>query len=90
MWLRAQWKMPLLLMFAGLLTGCTLSPAIPVLGATFPAWLFCSLTGALLLIPTHFLFVRRGWLRLFSPLVISYLALMFIYAVIVWLLFFIG
>ncbi|KYP90464.1 hypothetical protein WB67_09410 [bacteria symbiont BFo2 of Frankliniella occidentalis] len=89
-WQRYQWKKPLLLMLAGLLTGCTLSPSIPVLGAAFPAWLFCSLVGALLLIPTHLLLARQEWLRPFSPLVISYLALMFIYAVIVWLLFFMG
>ncbi|WP_338049339.1 YtcA family lipoprotein [Rosenbergiella gaditana] len=90
MWQRYLWKRPLIVLLAGLLTGCTLSPAIPVFGATFPAWLFCSVAGAFLLIPTHLLLARRGWLRPFSPLVISYLALMFIYAAIIWLLLFMG
>ncbi|MBT0721464.1 YtcA family lipoprotein [Rosenbergiella collisarenosi] len=85
-----RWKTGLTLLLTSSLTGCTLSPSIPVLGAAFPAWLFCSLAGAFLLIPTHLLLARQGWLRPFSPLVISYLALMFIYAVIVWLLFFMG
>ena len=85
-----QWKIGLIIGLVAVLTGCTLSPSIPVLGAAFPAWLFCSLAGALLLIPTHILLARQGWLPAFSPLVISYLALLFLYAVIVWLIFFMG
>ncbi|MBM0964604.1 hypothetical protein JQN37_24380, partial [Escherichia coli] len=33
------------------LSGCSLSPEIPVLGAAFPGWFFCLLGGAFLLIP---------------------------------------
>lgn len=70
------------------LAGCTLSPSIPVLGAAFPGWFFCLLAGALLLIPCHLLIARRGWQPRFSPLVISYLALMFLFAALFWFLFF--
>ncbi|VDY65621.1 YtcA family lipoprotein [Shimwellia blattae] len=69
-------------------SGCGLSPSIPVLGAAFPGWFFCLLAGALLLIPCHLLVVRYGWQSRLSPLVISYLALMFIFAVLFWFLLF--
>ncbi|MDV5356072.1 YtcA family lipoprotein [Enterobacter asburiae] len=71
-----------------LLTGCALPPAIPVLGASFPAWFFCFLAAALLLIPCHLLIVRKGWQARFSPLVISYLALLFLFAALFWFLLF--
>lgn len=69
-------------------SGCALSPSVPVFGAAFPGWFFCLLAGALLLIPCHLLIARRGWQPRFSPLVISYLALMFIFAALFWFLFF--
>lgn len=71
------------------LTGCSFSPAIPVFGATFPGWFFCLLGGAFLLIPCHMLIVRKGWQARFSPLVVSYLALMFLFAAILWFLLFV-
>ncbi|MDR3106088.1 MAG: hypothetical protein LBU96_16810 [Yokenella regensburgei] len=71
-----------------ILSGCSLSPAIPVLGAAFPSWFFCLLAAAFLLIPCHILIVRKGWQPRFSPLVVSYLALMFLFATILWFLLF--
>ncbi|MBZ4275928.1 hypothetical protein LAN30_25330, partial [Mycobacterium tuberculosis] len=56
------------------LSGCSLSPEIPVLGAAFPGWLFCLRGGAFLLIPWLILITRTGWQPLFSPLVFSYVA----------------
>ncbi|MFK3707077.1 YtcA family uncharacterized protein [Raoultella sp. BIGb0138] len=79
---------PALFLILFSLSGCTLSPAIPVLGAVFPGWFFCLLGGVLLLIPCHILIVRKGWQARFSPLVFSYLALMFLFATILWFLFF--
>lgn len=76
------------LLLCCLLSGCGLPPAIPVLGASFPAWFFCFLAAALLLIPCHLLIVRKGWQARFSPLVISYLALLFLFAALFWFLLF--
>ncbi|SXL17254.1 YtcA family lipoprotein [Klebsiella pneumoniae] len=59
------------------LSGCSLSPEIPVLG------------GAFLLIPCHILITRKGWQPRFSPLVFSYVALMFLFATLLWFLFFV-
>ena len=61
----------------------------PVLGAAFPGWFFCLLGGAFLLIPCHILITRKGWQPRFSPLVFSYVALMFLFATLLWFLFFV-
>ncbi|MGG7713779.1 YtcA family lipoprotein [Klebsiella aerogenes] len=79
---------PALLLLLLAVSGCSLSPVIPVLGAAFPGWFFCFLGGALLLIPCHILIARKGWQARFSPLVLSYLALMFLFATILWFLLF--
>jgi len=79
---------PALLLLLLAVSGCSLPPAIPVLGAAFPGWFFCFLGGALLLIPCHILIARKGWQARFSPLVLSYLALMFLFATILWFLLF--
>lgn len=55
---------------------------------SIPGWFFCFLGGALLLIPCHILIARKGWQARFSPLVLSYLALMFLFATILWFLLF--
>ena len=81
---------PTLLFLLFTLSGCSLSPAIPVLGAAFPGWVFCLTGAALLLIPCHILIVRKGWQSRFSPLVFSYLALMFLFATILWFLLFVN
>lgn len=70
------------------LSGCSLSPEIPVLGAAFPGWFFCLLGGAFLLIPCHILITRKGWQPRFST-VFSYVALMFLFATLLWFLFFV-
>ncbi|WEF28948.1 YtcA family lipoprotein [Klebsiella aerogenes] len=81
---------PTLLLLLFTVSGCSLSPAIPVLGAAFPGWFFCLLGGALLLIPCHILIARKGWQARFSPLVLSYLALMFLFATLLWFLLFVN
>ena len=81
---------PALLLLLFTVSGCSLSPAIPVLGAAFPGWFFCLLGGALLLIPCHILIARKGWQARFSPLVLSYLALMFLFATLLWFLLFVN
>lgn len=73
-----------------LMSGCSLSPAIPVLGAAFPSWLFCLFGAAILLIICHILIVRRQWQQYFSPLVVSYSGLLFLFAVVLWFLFFVN
>lgn len=73
-----------------LLSGCSLSPAIPVLGASFPSWLFCLIGASVLLALFHVLVARKQWQEHFSPLVVSYSGLLFLFAVILWFLFFVN
>lgn len=73
-----------------LISGCSLSPAIPVLGASFPSWLFCLIGASVLLALFHVLVARKQWQEHFSPLVVSYSGLLFLFAVILWFLFFVN
>ena len=71
---------------AAFLTGCSLSPAIPVIGAYYPSWLFCIIAGVILTLIT-----RRAILRHYPALAypgIVYTALFALYAMLFWLIFF--
>jgi hypothetical protein len=81
---------PCALIFAIYALRLLIIPGDSGLGAAFPGWFFCLLGAALLLIPCHILIVRQGWQSRFSPLVFSYLALMFLFATILWFLFFVN
>jgi len=70
------------------ITGCSLSPSIPLFGAAFPAWLFCAAGGVLLTGLVHILVIRQGWQSYLSPLIISYLGSTLIFSVAIWFLFF--
>lgn len=48
-----QLKKRSLLVSAILLTGCSLPPAIPVIGAYYPDWLFCIIAGVILTLITR-------------------------------------
>ena len=58
----------------------------PGIGRCFSRLVFCLLGGAFLLIPCHILITRKGWQPRFS-LVFSYVALMFLFATLLWFLF---
>ena len=69
-----------------LLTGCNFSPAIPVIGAYYPDWLFCLIGGVILTLIT-----RKFILHKYSGLAfigIIYTALFALYSMLFWLVFF--
>ncbi|EDQ2583292.1 hypothetical protein R373_001883 [Salmonella enterica] len=75
-----------LLFSAVLLTGCSLPPAIPIIGAYYPDWLFCIIAGVILTLVT-----RRILLRKYQtpPLAgVIYTALFALYSMLFWLVFF--
>ncbi|EAA7245796.1 hypothetical protein BVD23_00155 [Salmonella enterica] len=81
-----QLKKRSLLVSAILLTGCSLPPAIPVIGAYYPDWLFCIIAGVILTLVT-----RRIMLRKYQtpPLAgVIYTALFALYSMLFWLVFF--
>lgn len=78
---KMAWLMPAL----GL-TGCSLSPAIPVIGAYYPGWQFCLIIGVILtLISRRIILNRYPSLALAS---VIYTALFALYSMLVWLVFF--
>ncbi|ASO63542.1 YtcA family lipoprotein [Salmonella enterica] len=81
-----QLKKRSLLFSAVLLTGCSLPPAIPIIGAYYPDWLFCIIAGVILTLVT-----RRILLRKYQtpPLAgVIYTALFALYSMLFWLVFF--
>lgn len=70
-----------------LLTGCSLSPSIPVIGAYYPDWLFCILAGVILTLITRRVLVSKTASTLAFPAVI-YTALFVLYSMLFWLVFF--
>ena len=78
------------LLTAGLLSGCAQSPAINVLGAYFPDWMFCIVGGVALAIAIHTSLCAFGITKkIQSPLaLLAYATLSAILAMLGWLLLF--
>lgn len=71
-----------------LLSGCTLSPSLNVLGAYFPDWMFCIVAGVILTLIVRGILIhyqRESWL---SPLMISWPTLTVLFSVLAWIMFF--
>ncbi|WP_260858217.1 YtcA family lipoprotein [Paraburkholderia sp. BCC1885] len=69
-------------------TGCTHSPSVSVLGAYFPDWLFCIVTGVVLTVAVHQVLVRLPGSRRFGPSAVVYPTLVTLLALLAWLIFF--
>ena len=71
---------------AALLTGCTLSPAIPVIGAYYPGWLFCIIAGVILTRITRRVILLKYKMPALAGVI--YTALFALYSMLFWLVFF--
>ncbi len=71
-----------------LLGGCAQPPSIVVFGAAFPDWLFCILAGVLGTTAFHLLLGRLKLQQHFSPLALSYSAMMALLSMLCWLIVF--
>ena len=69
-----------------LLTGCSLPPSIPVLGAYYPGWLFCIIAGVILTLVTRRVIRHKCKTLPFAG--VMYTALFALYAMLFWLIFF--
>lgn len=74
------------LTLATLLTGCSLSPAIPVIGAYYPSWLFCMIAGVILTLITRRVIQHKYKVISFAGVI--YTALFALYSMLFWLVFF--
>lgn len=71
---------------AALFTGCSFSPAIPVIGAYYPGWLFCMIASVILTLITRRIVLRKYTMPAFSGVI--YTALFALYAMLIWLVLF--
>jgi YtcA family len=70
---------------AGLVSGCASSPSIGVLGAYFPDWLFCIVGGVALTVIIYLLLKRLQVDHLLGPSAVVYPTLVAFIALAVWL-----
>ncbi|EBF0274322.1 hypothetical protein DB992_08635 [Salmonella enterica] len=81
-----QLKKRSLLVSAILLTGCSLPPAIPVIGAYYPDWLFCIIASVILTLITRRVMLRKYQTPSLAGVI--YTALFALYSMLFWLVFF--
>ena len=67
-------------------SGC--DPVVSIAGANFPDWLLCAAVGAILAAMCHPVFVAAGVERHLHPLPFFYSALIVMFALIGWVVFF--
>jgi len=67
-------------------SGC--DPVVSIAGANFPDWLLCASVGAVLAAMCHPLFAAAGLERYLRPLPLFYSALIVMFALIGWVVFF--
>jgi hypothetical protein len=68
--------------------GCGLSPSLAVAGAYFPDWLFCIIGAVILTLLVNALLARLQWKRSLGAPVLFYPALVLLFSLIGWLIFF--
>ena len=71
---------------AVMVSGCSLSPAIPVIGAYYPSWFFCAIASLILTLITRRIIHRTNIYLAFVGII--YTALFALYAMLFWLAFF--
>ena len=69
-------------------TGCSRAPSFNILGSFFPAWLLCGLLGIVLTVIVRLIFVRIGFEKELSPLILVYPCLAAFFTFSIWLVFF--
>lgn len=67
-----------------LLTACSGSPSVGILGAYFPDWLFCIVGGTVLTVVVHVVSYRHGYGGWLTPPAIVYPALTVLFSMMLW------
>ncbi|MGV2289481.1 YtcA family lipoprotein [Trinickia sp. YCB016] len=68
--------------------GCANAPSLSVLGAYFPAWLFCIVASVVLAVMLYVVLARTRNTQWLSPPGVVYPTLVTFLALVVWLIFF--
>jgi hypothetical protein len=72
------------LLLCVLLTACSGSPSVGILGAYFPDWLFCVVGGTVLTAVVHVVSYRHGYGGWLTPPAIVYPALTVLFSIVLW------
>ncbi len=70
------------------LSGCSHSPEYSIFGSFFPAWIFCSLGGLLLMAGTRAVILRTAIAEHIATPVLVYLSMAIALTCVLWLLFY--
>ena len=70
------------------LAGCSHAPEYSIFGSFFPAWIFCSVGGLLLMVGARVLIGRTAIAEYLGAPVLSYLSMAIFFACMLWLLFY--
>jgi len=70
------------------LTGCSHSPEYSIFGSFFPAWIFCSIAGLLLMTGARALITRTAIAGQLAAPVLFYLSMAVFLTCMLWLLFY--
>ncbi|HUN86650.1 MAG TPA: YtcA family lipoprotein [Terracidiphilus sp.] len=70
------------------LTGCSHSPEYSIFGSFFPAWIFCSIAGLLLMTGAHTVIARTAIAGRLAAPVLFYLSMAVFLTCMLWLLFY--
>jgi hypothetical protein len=81
---RRRCEAALSLLMCVLLTACSGSPSVGILGAYFPDWLFCVIGGTVLTAVVHVLSYRNGYGSWLTPPAIVYPALTVLFSIVLW------
>jgi len=70
------------------LAGCSHAPEYSIFGSFFPAWIFCSAGGLLLMVGARALIARTAIAQHLAAPVLLYLSTAIFFACVLWLLFY--
>lgn len=71
-----------------LLVGCSHAPEYSIFGSFFPAWIFCSVGGLLLMVGVRALIARTAGAEYLGAPVLLYLSVAIFFACVLWLFFY--
>jgi YtcA family len=71
-----------------LLGGCSHAPEYSIFGSFFPAWIFCSAAGLVLMAAARALIARTAIAEHLAAPVLSYLSMAIFFSCMLWLLFY--
>jgi hypothetical protein len=68
--------------------GCSHAPEYSIFGSFFPAWIFCSVGGLLLMVGARILIARTAIAEHLAAPVLAYLCMAIFFASVLWLFFY--